>query len=94
MDVQSVEVAVPEEAIPDLSNIASLTEYKEVQPLYVHVIRYITGFIVKKVKEKIKPSIAYSLMVPLILLFFNISGYQKTSAKPERKASMRKWYYR
>lgn len=45
-EVQSVEVDVPEDAIPDLPNVASLSEFKEV------VISYITGLIVKKMKEK------------------------------------------
>jgi len=48
MEVQLVGVGVPEDdTIPDLPDVCSISEYKEAG------INYITGFVVKKMKEKI-----------------------------------------
>lgn len=48
MGVQLVDADVPEDdMIPDLPDVCTLSEYKEA------VISYITGFVVKKMKEKI-----------------------------------------
>ncbi|KAJ8004331.1 hypothetical protein DPEC_G00158010 [Dallia pectoralis] len=47
-DVGPVEVLVPEDdSLPDLLDVDNLSEYKEA------AISYITGFIVKKMKEKV-----------------------------------------
>lgn len=54
MEVQLVEVGVPEDdIIPDLPDVCSLSEYKEA------AISYITGFVVKKMKEKILACLAH-----------------------------------
>lgn len=48
MEVQLVEVGMPEDdTVPDLQDVCSLSEYKEA------AISYITGFVVRKMKEKI-----------------------------------------